>query len=112
MPKSLVIWLGQTVSLIGSGLTSFALGIWVYQQTGSVTDFALISLLVALPNLLVSPFSGVVVDRSNRRTVMLLSDLAEGTTIVVLAVLFFTHRLALFEIYVLIALGSVAAAFR
>lgn len=112
MPKFLVIWFGQTVSLIGSGLTSFALGIWVYQQTGSVTDFALISLLIALPNLLVSPFSGVVVDRSNRRTVMLLSDLAEGTTIVVLAVLFFTHRLALFEVYVLIALGSVAAAFR
>lgn len=68
MSKFLVIWLGQAVSLIGSGLTSFALGIWVYQQTGSVMNFGLISLLVALPTLLVSPFSGVVVDRFNRRT--------------------------------------------
>ena len=40
----IIIWLGQMVSLIGSGLTGFALGVWVYQRTGSVTQFALISL--------------------------------------------------------------------
>jgi DHA3 family macrolide efflux protein-like MFS transporter len=112
MSKFLMVWFGQAVSLLGSGLTSFALGIWVYQQTGSVMNFGLISLLVALPTLLVSPFSGVVVDRSNRRTIMLLSDLAEGMSILALAVLFFTHRLDLFEVYFLVALGSVAGAFR
>jgi MFS transporter, DHA3 family, macrolide efflux protein len=112
MSKFLIIWFGQAVSLIGSGLTSFALGIWVYQQTGSVMNFGLIALLAALPTLLVSPFSGVVVDRFNRRIIMLLSDLAEGMSILALAVLFFTHRLALFEIYLLVALGAIAGAFR
>lgn len=38
----LIVWFGQLISLIGSGLTNFALGVWVYQRTGSVTQFSLI----------------------------------------------------------------------
>jgi hypothetical protein len=53
----LVIWFGQLVSLTGSGLTGFALGVWVYQRTGSVTHFALISLFTALPGILFSPLA-------------------------------------------------------
>jgi len=49
--KFLVICLGQLVSLVGSGMTSFALGIWVYQHTGSITRFALISLAAMLPGI-------------------------------------------------------------
>jgi len=49
-----LIWLGQLVSLFGSGLTGFALGVWVYQRTGSATQFALISLFTQLPGLLSS----------------------------------------------------------
>lgn len=50
-----VIWFGQLVSVIGSGLTSFALGVWVFQRTGSATQFALIGLSAVLPRVLVSP---------------------------------------------------------
>lgn len=70
----LVIWFGQLVSLTGSGLTGFALGVWVYQRTGSVTQFALISLFTALPGIVFSPLAGALVDRWDRRWAMILSD--------------------------------------
>ena len=60
------IWLGQMVSLIGSALTSFPLGIWVYQNTNSVTLLALILLCATLPSSLISPMAGVLVDRWQR----------------------------------------------
>jgi MFS transporter, DHA3 family, macrolide efflux protein len=65
------IWLGQLVSLLGSSLTGFALGVWVYQRTGSVTQYALISLFSLLPGLLIAPLAGVLVDRWDRLLVML-----------------------------------------
>lgn len=51
----LLVWFGQLVSLTGSGLTSFALGVWVYQRTSSVTQFSLILLFALLPSILISP---------------------------------------------------------
>ncbi|HLE83187.1 MAG TPA: hypothetical protein VJG13_02500, partial [Thermoanaerobaculia bacterium] len=66
-----VVWAGQLVSLVGSGLTRFALGIWVYQATGSVTLFTLIALFSRLPGLVVAPFAGALVDRWDRRWTML-----------------------------------------
>ena len=62
-----IVWLGQFVSLIGSGLTSFVLGLWVYQLTGSVTQFALILLSGTLPRILLSPLAGALADRWDRR---------------------------------------------
>ena len=73
-----VVWLGQLVSLVGSGLTSFALGLWVYERTGSVTLFALISLFAVLPGVVLSPLTGVLADRWDRRWVMVLSDTGAG----------------------------------
>ncbi len=68
------VWFGQVVSQIGSSLTSFALGLWVYQQTGSVTAFALLSLCRILPAILMAPLAGVLIDRWDRRWTMILSD--------------------------------------
>ena len=72
------IWTGQLLSLLGSGLTSFALGIEVYKRTGSITKLSLVTFFNTAPFVLVSPFAGALVDRWNRRTVMLLSDLGAG----------------------------------
>ena len=55
-----VVWFGQFVSLIGSGLTSFVLGLWVYQLTGSVTQFALILFSGTLLRILLSPLAGTL----------------------------------------------------
>ena len=108
----LLIWLGQVVSVIGSGLTGFALGVWVYQRTGSVTEFALISLSTTLPGIAISPIAGAVVDRWNRRWTMLLGDLGAGLSTLVLALMLFTGRLEVWHIYLVTAISSTCSAFQ
>jgi DHA3 family macrolide efflux protein-like MFS transporter len=73
-----VVWLGQVVSVVGSGLTSFALGVWGFERTGSVTQFALLGLFAVLPRVLLSPLAGAIVDRWDRRAVMIVADAGAG----------------------------------
>lgn len=107
-----IIWFGQLVSLIGSGLTNFALGVWAYQRTGSVTLFALITLAGTLPSILVSPMAGVYVDRLNRRKVLLACDTGSAVLSVLLVALLWTNTLAIWMIYGLVAVRSVIRAFQ
>lgn len=72
--KFLLIWLGQMVSAIGGGLTSFGLGVYVFQETGSAANMALVTLLAFLPTLLFSVPAGVMADRYDRRLLMMLGD--------------------------------------
>ncbi|MBU6998000.1 MAG: MFS transporter [Theionarchaea archaeon] len=112
MTTFLVIWIGQFVSLIGSGLTGFALGVWIFLTTGSVTQFTLIALSAAVPGILASPFAGALVDRWDRRWVMILSDCGAGLCTLVIAVLLYTQRLAVWHIYITIGLSSVLSTFQ
>ncbi len=73
-----LVWCGQLVSFVGSGLTSFTLGVWVYQTTGSITLFALISLFYTLGGVAFGPVAGALVDRWDRRRVVVLSDVGAG----------------------------------
>src|SRR5215217_6395491 len=91
----LVVWLGQVISVLGTGLTHFALTIWVYKETQSVTQVALISFFISVPSLLTSPFAGALVDRWDRRWVMIASDFGSGLASLAIAILLFTHHLAL-----------------
>ena len=108
----LLIWVGQLFSLTGSGLTGFALGVWVFQNTGSVTQFALISLFTALPGILFSPIAGALVDRWDRRSVLILSDLGAGLCTVSMALLFWTQHLEVWHIYIAMAISSTFSAFQ
>jgi len=107
-----LIWFGQTVSLLGSGLTSFTLGVWVYQTTGEVTSYALIALFTIVTTLLLSPVSGALVDRWNYRTVMLASDAASALTALLIAGLFYAGKLEFWHIYVCVAANAGFAAFQ
>ncbi len=107
-----VIWFGQLISTLGSGLTGFALGVWVYEQTGSVTLFALNMLAFALPNLLVSPLAGALVDRWDRRWVMILSDSGAALTTLAVILLIFAGRLEIWHIYVITAIGAALNTFQ
>ena len=111
----LTIWVGQVVSLVGSGLTGFALGVWVFEQTGSATAFALIGLSAVLPRVILSPLAGALVDRWDRRRVMILSDAGAGLSTLVIVLLLWTHRLGsqglTFRIWPIYALTFVNAAF-
>ena len=87
MPVFLTVWCGQLVSLIGSGLTGFGLGVWVLQRTGSVTLFALIALATTLPGIALSSLAGALVDRWDRRRVMLYSNVIAGLNTLMIALL-------------------------
>jgi len=108
----IIIWFGQMVSLIGSGLTGFALGVWVYQRTGSVTQFALISLFTTLPGIVISPIAGTLVDRWDRRWTMLLGDCGAGLSTLAIALLLFADRLELWHIYLATSVSSTCSAFQ
>lgn len=107
------MWFGQLVSVIGSGLTRFALGVWVFRRTGSVTQFSIISLFATIPALLVSPLAGVMVDRWDRRRVLIWSNLVAGFGVpLAIGVLLQVATLELWQIYVMEALVSVVGAFQ
>ena len=107
-----LVWFGQLVSLFGSGLTSFALGVWVYQRTGSVTQFALISLFAQLPGIVISPLAGALIDRWDRRWAMIVSDSGAGLSTLVVALLLFGGRLEVWLIYLTSAASSTFRAFQ
>ena len=107
-----IIWFGQLVSTIGSGLTGFGLGVWIYQKTGSTTLFALNMLAYALPNILVSPLAGALVDRWDRRWAMILSDTGAGLGTLVVALLFVSERLEVWQVMVVTAVVSAFSTFQ
>lgn len=107
-----IILFGQLISMFGSGLTGFSLGVWVYQETGSVTQFALISLFTVLPTVVLSPFIGALVDRWDRRWVMFMGDAGSGLMSLAIALLLLSEQLTIGAIYVCMALASVANTFQ
>jgi hypothetical protein len=108
----LLILGGQLVSLVGSALTQFALGVWVYTQTGSPTQFVLMVLCAVLPRILLGPFAGALVDRWDRRLVLIGSDLGAALVTLALAAVALGDQLAVWHAYAVAALGSVAASFQ
>jgi MFS family permease len=105
------VWLGQLVSVIGTSLTTFALGLWVYQLHGSVTDFALIGFCAVTPRVVLSPVAGAVVDRIGRRKVMLASSMGGGAVIVVVMALAWTRELTVWQVYAVAAISGALATF-
>jgi MFS family permease len=108
----LLVAFGQLVSLIGSGLTTFALGVWVYRRTGSVSLFGLISVMTLLPAVVLAPITGAIADRWDRRKIMLAADSLSAVGALTLTTLLWTKSLQLWEIYPLVALGAIAIAFQ
>lgn len=108
----LLILGGQLVSLVGSALTQFALGVWVYTQTGSPTQFVLTVLCASLPRILLAPLAGALVDRWDRRLVLIGSDLGAAVVTLALALLALGARLEVWHAYAAVTLGSVAASFQ
>ena len=78
MKKFLLLWMGELISSIGGGLTSFGLGVYVFQKTGSAAGMALVTLLGFLPTLLFTVPAGVLADRYDRRVLMMIGDGCSG----------------------------------
>ena len=76
------LWLGELISNIGSGMTAFALSVYVYKKTGSVSYVSLITLLSFMPSIVLSPIGGLLADRYDRRLLMIIGDLFSGLGLV------------------------------
>lgn len=83
----LLVWMGQVVSLLGSGLTAFALGVWIFQQTQSTTQYALMTFCAAAPPLAVLPLAGPLIDRWDRKRLLIACDLLAAAATCAAAVL-------------------------
>jgi MFS transporter, DHA3 family, macrolide efflux protein len=95
-----VVWVGQAASLLGTNMTGFALTIWAFQQTGSATVLSLVGFFYITPLLVLSPMAGAIVDRSNRKMMMMLSDLASGLVTIALFILYSFGTLQIWHLYV------------
>ncbi|WP_157247762.1 MFS transporter [Nonomuraea typhae] len=102
-----VIWSSQLLSIITSSITGFVLGVWVFQQTGSATQFVTITLCAILPEVLLSPLAGSLADRWDRRKLMMGADLGAALATGALALLLATGTLEVWHIYVVTAVGAV-----
>lgn len=103
----MLLWSGELISAIGSGLTSFGLGVYVFQQTGSASAMALVTLLAFMPSLLLSPVSGVLADRYDRRVLMMLGDGLSATGLVFILFCMINGQAALWQICVGVTISSV-----
>lgn len=99
MTTFLVIWAGQLVSTLGSALATFAIGVWVYETTGSTTRFSVTLLASSLASVGLAPLAGAIADRWDRRTVMIVSDTGAALTSVFVLAMLLTGRLQVWHIY-------------
>jgi MFS family permease len=102
---------GQILSNLGSRLTDFGLGVFIFQQTGSETQFAVSILISALPSIVLSPLAGALVDRWDRRTVLLFCDTVLALRTVTLLLILTSGSLAVWQIYIMNAVASVFEGF-
>ena len=104
--------IGQIVSLVGSALVQFSLVWYVTKQTGSATVLASATTAALLPNILLGPFVGALVDRWNRKLVMIIADLVVALATAVLAVLYATGAIQIWHIIAILLARSAAGVFQ
>ncbi|HEY3342691.1 MAG TPA: MFS transporter, partial [Anaerolineae bacterium] len=105
------IWTGQAFSLLGSMLVQFALVWWLTSTTGSATVLATATLVALLPQVFLAPFAGALVDRLNRRKVMMVADSAIAAFSLGLAYLFVSGNVQLWQVYAIMLIRSAGGAF-
>lgn len=108
--KFLLLWAGELISSIGGGLTSFGLGLYIFQKTGSAADMALLTLLGFLPALVLKVPAGVLADRYDRRLLMMIGDGLSGLGVLFILLCMLKGDAALWQIYVGTTVSSVFSA--
>src|SRR5258707_15673557 len=93
------IWTGQAFSLFGSQLVQFALIWWLTQKSGSATELAVATLVGMLPQILLGPFAGAIVDRSNRGIIIIVADGSIALATLLLILSFPTWKVQIWPVY-------------
>ncbi|QPC82492.1 MFS transporter [Phototrophicus methaneseepsis] len=107
-----LIWLGQFLSFIGTGMSRFAISLWAWELTGQATALALVQFFAAAPTILLSPLAGALADRWNRKLVMMISDLAAGLSTIALLLLSWNGTLEIWHVYAASAFAGAFEAFQ
>lgn len=110
-PRFFTIWTGQAFSLFGSALVQFALVWWLTRETGSATVLATATLVALLPQVVLGPFVGALVDRWNRRVIMIVADTSIALATLLLFYLFASGQIQVWHIYAILAVRSLGGAF-
>lgn len=106
------IWGGQALSMFGTSLVQFAMVWWLTQTTGSATALAFATLAAILPGVLLGPLAGALVDRWNRRAVMIVADAVAALGVLALAALFASGAIQVWHVYVVILLRATMQVFQ
>jgi MFS family permease len=107
-----IVWIGQIVSVLATQMSSFALTIWVFQKTGSATALGLVQVFFITPLLVITPIAGVMVDRHNRKLMMMVSDLTAGLATVGILILQLMGILEVWHLYVAAIFQGLGNAFQ
>ncbi len=112
MKTFIVIWFGQFISMLGSALSAFGLGIWIFQKTGSAASFAMSAVCTVLPALLFVPFAGSIADRKKRKAIILLTDSIDAFLKILIVTLLIFNKLELWMVYPLVFISGTLGAFQ
>ncbi len=107
-----IVWVGQIISLLGTSMTGFAMTIWAYEKTNAATALAMVGFFFVAPMLIASPFAGAIVDRSNRKLMMMLSDMASGIATVIILILYASGNLQIWHLFITSAFQGVFQSFQ
>ena len=107
MKKFMTIWTGELISNIGSGMTAFALAVYVYQLTGSVTWVSIVTLLAYLPTIVLNPIGGILADRYDRRLMMICGDLFSALGLIYILICIHTGHISIYPIVIGVTINSI-----
>ncbi len=108
----ILVWMGQIVSVLASAMSQFGLTIWMFQQTESATALGLMQVFFITPFLLISPFAGVLVDRHNRKMMMMVSDVVAGIATILILVFQWLGILEFWHLYFASVIYGLGMAFQ
>ena len=112
MKTFMVFWFGQFISMLGSALSAFGLGIWIFQKTGSAASFAMSAVCTVLPALLFAPFAGSIADRKKRKAIILLTDSIDAFLKILIVTLLIFNKLELWMVYPLVFISGTLGTFQ
>ncbi len=110
MKSFMIIWIGELISSIGSGMTAFAVSIYVYQLTGSATLVSIAALLAYLPTILLSPVGGILADRYDRRLMMIIGDSFSAVGLLFIFISIQTDHAGVLPVFIGITISSIFVA--
>ncbi|QOR34871.1 amino acid adenylation domain-containing protein [Clostridium sp. 'deep sea'] len=112
MQLFLTVAIVQIISEVGSIIATFGAGLWILQQTGTLSAFATMLLFRIIPTIIIMPFAGTIVDRFNKRLILILGDIIAALSSISILILLYNNGLETWHIYVFTVLSSIATCFR